>query len=66
MKRYRTLEDFNPAQKSRFDLMHEALQEYNAQLRRGESAVAPAFTDDEMAEYSIYRQLVLAKECDEE
>ena len=62
------LEDYTQAEIQHFDEMHRVLTEYNARVQKKRSAIlkVPPFTDNEMAMYSGYRELVIAKECEEE
>lgn len=61
-KIYKQVDDFSKEQIQKFDTMHRVLREYNSRLRKETSPIAPAFTDDEMRGYSIYRQLLIAAE----
>jgi hypothetical protein len=59
------LEDYTQAEKQRFDEMLKVLKEYNARINTKSPMPMPPYTDDEMAEFSGYRELVIAKECEE-
>jgi hypothetical protein len=58
-KTYRSLQEFTQEQIHRFDTMHSALREFNSELRKGMPVLPPDFSDQEMNEYSTYRQLLL-------
>lgn len=58
------IEEFSPEQIKKFDAMHKTLRDYNVNTAKGNSPLAPAFTDEEMHEYSTYRQMLLSKQCD--
>lgn len=57
------LEEYAESEKQRFDEMHKVLTEYNARLGTKSELPLPQFTDSQMAEYSGYRELVIAEEC---
>jgi hypothetical protein len=59
------LKDYTAADVAKFDAMQRALTEYNLNLAKNESAIVPAYTDPEMSDYSIYRQLLLAAKYEE-
>lgn len=59
------LEDYTQAEKQRFDEMLKVLKEYNARYGTKNELPMPNYTDAEMAEFSGYRELVIAKECEE-
>ena len=60
------LEDYTQKEKQWFDEMHAVLTEYNARLGTKKELPMPDYTDHQMAEYSGYRQKVIAKECEED
>jgi len=59
------LDDYKPIEKQWFDEMHKVLTEYNASIGTKKELPMPPYTDDQMAEYSGYRQKVIAKECED-
>jgi hypothetical protein len=59
-KHYTSITDFTSEQIQKFDTMHTSLRDYNSALRKGLSPPALTFPDEDMAIYSIYRQLILA------
>jgi hypothetical protein len=62
---YNRVEDFTDEEVQKFESMHKTLRGYNADLRKGVSAIVPAYTDEEMSLYSTYRQLFLSSETDQ-
>ncbi|MBX2943605.1 MAG: hypothetical protein KF860_14805 [Cyclobacteriaceae bacterium] len=61
----RRLEDFSICELSKFDEMHKILTEYNVRLGTDDEMPMPKYSDDEMAEYSGYREMVITKECED-
>ena len=59
------LEDFTDAEIKRFNLMHAVLIGYNDSIGTNDELPLPSYTDEEMAEYSGYRELVITKECED-
>jgi hypothetical protein len=59
------LENYTQDEKLRFDEMHKVLKQYNAMYGTKTPLPMPDYTDDEMAMYSGYRELVIARECEE-
>jgi hypothetical protein len=53
------LSDYTEEEKKTFDAMHQVLVEYNAQLSAGTHAEIPAYSDEDMAAYSRYREILL-------
>jgi phage regulator Rha-like protein len=61
----KTLEDFTEKEVKQFDEMHKVLTAYNASLGTRNELPLPPYSDEEMAEYSGYRQLIIAKKGEE-
>lgn len=61
----KTLEDFSKMEIEKFDEMHRVLAAYNASIGTKNELPLPPYTDDEMAEYSGYRQLLISKRGEE-
>jgi hypothetical protein len=60
----KTLKDYTAEQVKKFDEMHQVLTEYNASLGTDHELPLPPYSRKEMADYSGYRELVIAKECE--
>ena len=54
-----TVRDFTPEQVAIFDEMHRVLTEYNAKLDIDENTPLPNYSQDEVAAYSQYREILL-------
>jgi hypothetical protein len=65
LERVKKLQDFSTSEVVKFNEMHCMLTEYNARLGTDDEMPMPEYSDDEMAEYSGYRQMVIAKECED-
>lgn len=65
IKRARGLAGFTSKEIEKFDEMHKVLTEYNARLGTNDEMPMPEYSDDEMAEYSGYREMVITKECED-
>lgn len=65
IKRARGLAGFSSEEIKKFDKMHKVLTEYNAKLGTNDEIPMPEYSDDEMAEYSGYREMVITKECED-
>lgn len=65
LPKLKTLDDFLPKEIEKFDEMLKVLAAYNASLGTKKELLLPRYTDNEMAEFSGYRELVIAKECQE-
>ncbi|MCC6836679.1 MAG: hypothetical protein IT213_16965 [Cytophagales bacterium] len=65
LPKLKTLEDFTQNEIEKFDEMHKVLAAYNASLGTKNELPLPEYTDEEMAEHSGYRQLIIAKKCEE-
>jgi len=63
LPKLKTLDDFTKNEIEKFDEMLEVLAAYNASLGTKNELPLPQYTDKEMAEFSGYRQLVIAREC---
>lgn len=63
LSRIKTLNDFKKKEIEKFDEMLKVLADYNASLGTKKELPLPDYTDKEMAEFSGYRQLVIAREC---
>lgn len=63
LPKLKTLDDFTEKEVKRFDEMLKVLAAYNASLGTKKELPLPNYTDKEMAEFSGYRQLVIAREC---
>lgn len=61
----KTLDDFTKKEIEKFDDMHKVLTAYNASLGTKNELPLPDYTDEEMAEYSGYRELLLDKKMEE-
>jgi hypothetical protein len=53
--------DYTQAEITRFQKMHEVLTAYNVSLGAKNELPLPEYRDDEMAAYSIYRELLIAE-----
>jgi hypothetical protein len=58
------LDDFTEKEVKKFDEMLKVLAAYNASLGTKKELPLPDYTDKEMAEFSGYRQVVIARECE--
>jgi hypothetical protein len=65
LPKLKTLDDFTEGEVKRFDEMHKVLTTYNARLGTKNELPLPQYSDEEMAEFSGYRELVIAKECED-
>ena len=65
LPKLKTLDDFTEKEVKKFDEMLKVLAAYNASLGTKKELPLPDYTDKEMAEFSGYRQLVIAKKCEE-
>jgi hypothetical protein len=63
LSKLKMLDDFTEKEVKKFDEMLNVLAAYNASLGTKQELPLPDYTDKEMAEFSGYRELVLAKEC---
>lgn len=59
------LDNYTPQEIEIFGQIHKILTEYNARIGTDNEMPMPKYGDDEMAEYSGYRQMVIAKECED-
>ena len=64
LPKLKTLDDFTKEEVNWFDEMLKVLAAYNASLGTKNELPLPQYTDREMAEFSGYRELVIAKECE--
>ncbi|MCC6836678.1 MAG: hypothetical protein IT213_16960 [Cytophagales bacterium] len=64
LPKLKTLEDFTQKEIEKFDEMHKVLTAYNASLGTKNELPLPEYTNEEMAEYSGYRELLLDKKLD--
>lgn len=64
LPKLKTLDDFSKDEVKKFDEMLKVLAAYNASLGTDHELPLPPYSDEEMAEFSGYRQLVIAKECE--
>ena len=64
LQKLKALHDFTKKEIEKFDEMHKVLTAYNASLRTKNELPLPEYTDEEMAEYSGYRELLLDKKLD--
>jgi len=64
LPKLKTLDDFTKKEIEKFDEMHKVLIAYNASLGTKNELPLPEYTDEEMAEYSGYRELILDKKMD--
>jgi hypothetical protein len=64
-KIYRSPKDFSDDQIQKLNDMHKVLKEYNASLGTENELPLPKYSSNEMAEYSVYRELLIANECNE-
>lgn len=64
LPKLKTLEDFTQKEIAKFDEMLNVLAAYNASLGTKKELPLPDYTDKEMAEFSGYREMVIAKECE--
>ncbi|MFM7858669.1 MAG: hypothetical protein ACKO96_43810, partial [Flammeovirgaceae bacterium] len=65
LPKLKTLDDFTREEIEKFDEMLKVLATYNASLGTKKELPLPDYTDKEMAEFSGYRQLVIAKKGEE-
>jgi hypothetical protein len=63
LSKLKTLDDFTEKEVKKFDEMLKVLAAYNVSLGTKKELPLPDYTDKEMAEFSGYRQLVIAREC---
>ena len=63
----KTLADFSPRDIQLFEAMHKALEKYNAEVAKDTSKVleTPPYTEEQMTEYSSYRQLLMQQELND-
>ncbi len=64
MNKIKILTDFTRPEVKKFDEMHKVLTAYNASLGTRNELPLPEYTDEEMAEYSGYRELLLDKKLE--
>ena len=64
LPKLKTLDDFTKKEIEKFDEMHKVLTAYNASLGTKNELPLPGYTDEEMAEYSGYRELILDKKME--
>jgi uncharacterized protein Smg (DUF494 family) len=65
IKRARGLAGFSTEEIKKFDEMLKVLADYNASIGTNHELPLPPYTDEEMAEFSGYRELVIARECED-
>lgn len=65
LPKLKTLDDFTEKEVKKFDEMLKVLAAYNASLGTKKELPLPDYTDKEMAEFSGYCELVIARECAE-
>lgn len=65
LPKLKTLDDFTEKEVKKFDEMLKVLAAYNASIGTKNELPLPKYTNKEMAEFSGYRELVIAKECEE-
>jgi len=65
LQNMKKLEDYTPREKQHFDEMHTVLTQYNARLGTKVELPMPDYTDDQMSEYSGYRELLIAQRSQE-
>lgn len=65
LPKLKRLEDFTQKEVKKFDEMLKVLADYNASIGTDHELPLPPYTDEEMAEFSGYRELVIARECEE-
>jgi hypothetical protein len=58
------LSDYTEEQKQKFDNIHRTLRHYNERLSKGEDPALPGYSEKEMSDYSIYRQLLIQEKVD--
>lgn len=63
LPKLKTLDDFTRKEIEKFDEMLKVLAAYNESLGTKKELPLPDYTDKEMAEFSGYRELVIAREC---
>jgi hypothetical protein len=63
LPKLKTLDDFTEKEVKKFNEMLKVLAAYNASLGTEKELPLADYTDKEMAEFSGYRELVIAKEC---
>lgn len=61
----KSIDQYSDIEIKKFDRMHEALKAYNQSIGSDNELPIPNFSDDEMMEYSRYRELLIANECEE-
>jgi hypothetical protein len=64
LPKLKTLDDFTEKEVKKFDEMLQVLAAYNASLGTRKELPKPDYTDKEMAEFSGYQELVIARECE--
>ena len=64
LPKLKTLDDFTKKEIEKFDEMHKVLTAYNSSLGTRNELPLPEYTDEEMAEYSGYRELLLDKKLE--
>jgi hypothetical protein len=62
----KTIDDYSKDEILKFDLMHKTLTEYNKKLGTKNEIPLPKFASNEMSAYSVYRELLIAKESEED
>lgn len=62
LPKLKTLDDFTQKEIAVFDEMLKVLADYNASIGTDRELPLPPYSDEEMAEFSGYRELVIAKE----
>lgn len=65
LPKLKALDDFTEKEVKKFDDMHKVLKTYNASLGTNNELPLPEYTDEEMAEYSGYREFLLDKKMEE-
>jgi hypothetical protein len=65
LPKLKTLEDYTASEIQKFDEMQRVLSAYNASIATKNELPLPDYTDAEMSEHSAYRQLVIAKQCED-
>ena len=65
LPKLKTLDDFTEKEVKKFDEMHKVLTAYNASLGTKNELPLPKYSNKEMAEYSGYRELWIARKCED-
>jgi hypothetical protein len=60
----RILSDYSVTEVGQFDEMHNVLSRYNKLLATKMKLTLPEYSDDEMAAYSIYREILISETSD--